>query len=155
MISLLCLLTFCMLPLYLWKSGLPQIAHIMGALWVLVLLVKKPVLSAPRVLMWGGAFAVYAGIVNLIVYALYGDRHSLLSALYYIYNFSIFAAVVETARRMGVQDFLSRIVYGSLLPLIAELFIVIFGLGRVLDGMRATGTFTIQTRWPTGLFGLF
>lgn len=141
MIFFLCLLTICLLPLYLWKSGLPQIAHIMGVLWMLTLLVKKPVLSAPRVLVLGFAFAVYTGIVNLIVYALYLDRHSLLSAFYYVYNVSIFAAVIETARRVEFQNFFPRIVYGSILLLIIELFIVMFGLGRVMEGVRATGTF--------------
>ena len=55
----------------LWRSGLPQIAHIIFALALALHLLLKPKVLCPRCLSFGAAFALYALFVSVVVYPAY------------------------------------------------------------------------------------
>lgn len=133
-------LTLGLLPLYLWSSGLPQVGHIVGAVWVGWTLFHG-YWAAPRLVIWGMLFAFYAGVVNLVLYLFYGDVHSLLSASYYFYNTGLVGALVGTARRFGFESTLRVVFWVFLGWLLLEAILVVAGVGRVYGGFRVMGTF--------------
>lgn len=133
MTRFLFLLTMYTLPIYVWRSGIPQISHVAGMLWLFSTVIQRPVLRYWKGLIWASLFGTYAFIVNLMVYALFSDTNSLLSSLYYVYNVGIFVAVIETARRVGFRKFFKMITFAMSLLLFIELLIITLGLGRVLE----------------------
>jgi len=133
--------TILLLPLYLWESGLPQVGHYLGALWVIFTLLMS------RKFYWHFHFrylillVIYAAIVNSLVFSHYLDPYSLLSAGYYIYNLLLFLTLVETARRTGYQVFFKLTLYAFLLLLLAQIILNFMGLGRLFGESRFMGTF--------------
>lgn len=95
-------------PLYLGKSGLPQISHILAAAAVGFGLLVHPYLRWKRGWILGVGFVSYAALVDLVVFALYGDMHSLLSSIYYIFDFIIFIYLVNISANMG-KPFISAV----------------------------------------------
>lgn len=133
------LATLFFLPLYLWSSGLPQIAHIWGLVWIFFALISTRLsLAGPAKL--SIVFAVYATLVNVVLFIRYGDMHTLLSIAYYLYNSFLLAAAIGTAKTGG-QRFFRSIEFIFLFWLLLQLLLNALGLGRVFGGVRAMGTF--------------
>ncbi|MFN4073651.1 MAG: hypothetical protein ACK4G4_09610 [Thermus sp.] len=128
-------------PFYLWESGLPQLSHMLGVVVVvLLLLLRRRFLWQSKVMVPAALFAVYASVVNLIVYLFYGDWHTLVSSLYYLYNFGLLWAVLQifyldASRAMN----LTRVVFLALIGLQVAAFA--FGKGRFFGESRFMGTF--------------
>lgn len=127
-------------PLYLWKSGLPQIAHIIMALaMILHFLTGKVVWE--RWWIWGCLFVIYSSIVNLIIYIIYTDEHTILSIFYYVFNYLVWLHIIDLALRKGVHRFLRNIEIIMWVLLFGELILVVTGFGRVFGSSRSMGTF--------------
>lgn len=110
-----------------------------GLVWIFfALLSARLSLAGPAKL--GIVFAVYATLVNMVVFIRYDDMHTLLSAVYYLYNSLLFAAVSGTAKTGG-QRFFGSIEFIFLFWLLLQLLLNALGLGRVFGEVRAMGTF--------------
>ncbi len=79
--ALLMLFALALSSLYLRKSGLPQISHIIAAAAVGLGLLTHPYLRWKQGWILGVGFVSYATFVDLVIFALYGDIHILLSPL--------------------------------------------------------------------------
>lgn len=137
---ILSLISLALSPLYLWKSGLPQVAHIIMALaMALHFIIGKVVWE--RWWSWAGLFVVYAAIVNLTVYTKYTDPHSAISASYYIFNFFVWLHLIDLALRKDMNRFLRTIELIMWILLGGELALVVTGFGRMYGSSRSMGTF--------------
>ncbi|MGA4642856.1 hypothetical protein ACPDIX_00040 [Limisphaera sp. 4302-co] len=131
-------------PLYLWQSGLPQIGHAIAALPAALLFFRaKPWRFKPH--LFGLAFAAYAVVVNLVVFALYRDTKTLLSAFYYPFNFLVWNATVWTLVDQNGQahtkKFLLLLRLALWLFLLMETAMVTTGWYTGWKAQRPTGTF--------------
>lgn len=133
--------TILLLPLYLWESGQPQVGHFLGALWVIFTLLMSGKVYWHSYFSYLLLFVIYATLVNLLVFSHYLDTHSLLSAVYYIFNFSLLLTLIKTARRAGYQIFFKLTLYTFLLLLLAQIISNFMGLGRLYGESRFMGTF--------------
>lgn len=128
-------------PFYLWESGLPQLTHLAGgAVVLLLLLLRRRFVWQSGVMAPAALFAVYALVVNLIVYLFYEEWHTLISSFYYLYNVTLFWAVLqifyfEPSRAMK----LTRFPFLTLIGLQAVAFAL--GKGRFFGDSRFMGTF--------------
>jgi len=141
MISLLYGLTLVLLPLYLWASGLPQIGHLVGVFWMAVTFLTARRFPWDKAFNYLVIFILYALIVDSFVFLKYLDYHTILSPIYYLYNFAFMYALILTARRMGNFRFFKYTTYLFLLLLVAQFLLNFSGLGRADGGYRAMGTF--------------
>ena len=131
-----------LLPFYFWESGLPQPSHIFGAVLGIALLLRHRKWFWNRsLLVLLGLFALYASVVNIIVFLNYGDSHTLLSGLYYVYNYLFFWSTLQLVHFLGLPlvFMLLRLAFLFLLALEAVLFFL--GWGRVFGESRFMGTF--------------
>lgn len=138
----LTLLSIALGPFYLWESGLPQVAHLIMALAIgLRLLFSGFHFRWRRWWNWLIAFAFYTLLVNVLVFFIHRDSHSLFSSLYYLFNALVFVHIVSLAERVGRQRFLRSLHFILWTLLALELVLVLTGQGRVFGGTRAMGTF--------------
>ena len=137
MVHYLTIIAFILSPIYLWRSGLPQVSHIVMALaMILMLILSKWKKTKPGII--GFIFAVWAFIVNGVFYMMYYDSHFLFSGLYYLFNVCVWNHCVSVCfRRHNLLLVIWRILWVELL---LEGMVVFLGLGRVLDE-RSLGTF--------------
>jgi len=127
-------------PLYLWRSGMPQVSHILMCLALILQLTRKR-LSYQRWWSWGGYFVAYTTIVNLLVFGLHRDIHTAMSSSYYLFNFLVWGHLLTLSRKTGPTRFLRSIERVLWSILLIESIVVFTGLGRMFGSSRATGTF--------------
>lgn len=129
-------------PFYVWESGLPQPAHFLGAALVIsLILFRRKFVWDAKLMGWGALFSVYAAVVNMFVYAAYLDTHSLLSATYYLYNFSLFWAVQQLANGRNRLWLMGQIRLAFSTLLLVQVFLFLSGRGRVFGESRFMGSF--------------
>lgn len=133
-------ITIGLAPIYLWSSGLPQVGHIFGGVWIAWTFLNG-YWSAPGLVKWGALFSLYAGVTNLIVFGLHGDIHSLFPVLYYFYNVGLIGALVGTAKRFGYEPTFRLLFWVFLGWLLLQAALVLSGFARVFGGSRVMGTF--------------
>lgn len=138
---LLTLFSFTLLlsPLYVLESGLPQPFHALGLLLILGNAFRPKFRWFGDVVNPFAGFAVYASLVNLLIYVRYMDMHTLLSATYYIFNIGLFWAAQNTLINHP-KAALNRAKQIFLVLLVLELILLILGKGRYYAGVRFTGT---------------
>lgn len=98
------LLYLALSPLYLFPSGMPQIADfiiLIGIGFSLLSWSSKYTGHIRKVYVMGFLFALYAVFVNLINYVFFPDTRFLLSALYYPFNLCIFIYTVSVIEKCG------------------------------------------------------
>jgi hypothetical protein len=171
----LLLVSLALSPLYLWSSGLPQVSHLVGALAIAWRLLLKPKFYCGKWWRLGAVFVCYAFIVGLIVFAIYGDIHTLLSPVYYAFGFAVFLLIVTFAREK--QTFLLWVFGIHFVALFLLTVFSVFGVGRAFGMGRFMFTFNdpnqmanwvlwaaiivgstgraIFGNWVPGLFALF
>ena len=138
MIYYLTIAAFAFSPIYLWRSGLPQISHItMGLAMILMLIFGKWKKTKPGIIAF--IFAIWAFIINCIFYLLYYDLHFLFSGLYYLFNAAVWTHFVSICfQRRNFLLVIWRILW---ITLLLEGLLVFLGIGRIYLGMRSQGTF--------------
>ncbi|WP_448581189.1 hypothetical protein [Thermaurantiacus sp.] len=138
--NILFLLGIFLSPYYFWSSGLPQISHIVLAWGALAVFAKGEVIIHNP---WRNAFifCVYTLSVNSIVAAVNGVVLPLLSSAYYFFNLMIVVGLVNAAIRTGLDQFLRWCHWVLLTALMIQTTIIVSGLGRTFETIRATGTF--------------
>ena len=122
------------------KSGLPQISHVLAAAVVGFSLLVHPYLRWKRGWILGAGFAYYATLVGLVVFALYGDVHTLLSPLYYIFDFIIFVYLVNISANLG-KPFIGAVFWIHIAQLILLTLLNMFGVSRYYGNGRFMGFF--------------
>lgn len=127
-------------PIYLWSSGLPQVSHMLVASVIGLRIVTKPHFSWDRLWIAGAAFVLYAFIVAFIVYANYGDLHTLMAPVYYAFGFMVFLLIVTISREEG-EPFLKKVFYLHFVALGILIALTVLDFGRVYGGFREMGTF--------------
>lgn len=127
-------------PLYLWESGLPQISHIIAAAAVGLGLLTHPYLRRKRGWILGVGFVSYAAFVDLVIFALYGDIHSLLSSIYYIFDFIIFIYLVNISANVG-KLFISAVCWIHIAQLLLLTLLSLFSVGKYFGSSRFIGFF--------------
>lgn len=127
-------------PLYLGKSGLPQISHVLAAAVVGFSLLVHPYLRWKRGWILGAGFAYYATLVGLVVFALYGDVHTLLSPVYYIFDFIIFVYLVNISANLG-KPFIGAVFWIHIAQLVLFTLFSVLGIGRYFGRSRFMGFF--------------
>ncbi|WP_409606340.1 hypothetical protein [Thermus sp.] len=129
-------------PFYVWESGLPQPAHFLGAgLVVALLLLRRRFTWDRKVMPWGFLFSIYAAVVNMAVYVTYLDAHSLLSAIYYGFNFSLFWAVQQLADAQGRSWLVKQVRLAFVVLLFVQALFFLSGKGRAFGENRFMGSF--------------
>jgi len=171
----LLLIALALSPLYLWSSGLPQVSHLIGALAIILRLLFRPKFCCGKWWRLGAVFVCYAFTVGLIVFAIYGDIHTLLSPVYYAFGFAVFLLIVTLARER--QAFLLWIFGIHFVALFLLTVFSVLGVGRSFGMGRFMFTFNdpnqmanwviwaaiivgstgraIFGNWLPGLFALF
>lgn len=134
------IVAFAVSPLYLWESGLPQVSHILAALAVGVHMLLRPKFFWIRGWIVGILFVLYTLAVGAVVYVQHMDPHTLLSPLYYVFDFAVFVLVVTVSSESG-RPFLKLVFWIHFCVLAAVVAIIILGLGRTYSMTRAMGTF--------------
>lgn len=127
-------------PIYLWQSGLPQVHHILAAIAIgIYLLAQRRIQWRPW---WtlGIGFALYTVTVNFVIFALYNDLVTLLSSIYYIFDFLVFVLLINVSQKLG-KLLLSKVfwIHVALLAITAALSMV--GVGRYYGEGRIMGFF--------------
>lgn len=125
-------------PFYFWRSGLPQVSHLVAAAAVGNRIVFKPKIICfekewyPLLL-----FLLYASLVALTVYIGYADINTLLAPLYYIFGFLIFLEIVNVFIEKG-EVFLVRVLWLHLIILAVVTVVSFMGIGRSIfhEGIR-------------------
>lgn len=136
----LSLLAMALGPFYIWKSGIPQLAHCVMAIAIGLHLCQGS-FRWRRWWSWLFLFATYTLVVNIIVYTLFRDTHSLYSSFYYLFNASVFVHVAILAERAGRERFLRSVSMILWLLLTLEFVLVLTSTGRVFNDVRVMGTF--------------
>lgn len=124
-------------PVYLWKSGLPQISHILAVFAIGLSMFAHPHVYWNRDWIWGVVFVFYSFLVGLVVFGLYSDRGSLLGPIYYLYDFVIFIYLINVCKNSG-RSFVVAIFWLHIIQLI---FIMFFIMRVGLESKRATALF--------------
>jgi len=127
-------------PLYLWKSGLPQISHIIAAAAVGLGFLTHPNLYWKRWWILGLGFVFYAAFVDLVIFAFYGDIHTLLSPLYYIFGFMIFVYLVNISINSD-KTFINVVFWIHIIQLLFLTLLSLFGVGKYFGSSRFMGLF--------------
>lgn len=136
------LLGFSLTPFYFWQSGLPQPAHVLIlAAAFLVFIVRQKWVWCRVVLIPLLLFVVYSTTVNVIVWVHYEDLHSLLSSLYYAYNFFVFWSIQQLVYSRDSRRIFSYLGPVSVALLFIEILLYLSGKGRVFGETRFVGTF--------------
>ena len=139
-------LSIALSPFYFWESGLPQVSHFVFALGAIIWLLERrmsiPITPPSK---YALAFALYALLVNGVVYVKYADAHTAWAGLYYVFNAGVFLLLtgvgVRLARENSFRSFAWRLSYVLLGLLALELAMQLLGFGRTFGELRATGTF--------------
>jgi len=124
-------------PVYLWKSGLPQISHILAVFAVGLGMFSHHYVYWNRSWIWGVVFVFYSILVGLVVFGLYSDRGSLLGPIYYLYDFVIFIYLYNVYKNSGR----SSVVAIFWIHIIQLIFIMFFIMRVGLESKRATALF--------------
>jgi len=125
-------------PFYLLESGLPQPFHVAGLLLILVNTFRERFRWFRNINPFVG-FAVYAALVNLLVYLRFVDTHTLLSSAYYLFNIALFWALQNTlANNPQKALFRAKNIFLALLGF--ELVLFLSGRGRFYGDVRFMGT---------------
>ncbi len=124
-------------PVYLWKSGLPQISHILAVFAIGLGMFSHHYVYWNRSWIWGVVFVFYSILVGLVVFGLYSDRGSLLGPIYYLYDFIIFIYLINVYKNSGR----SSVVAIFWLHIIQLIFIMFFIMRVGLESKRATALF--------------
>lgn len=119
------------LQFYIFPSGVPQLSHILGLLFSLVVVAKYSFFSTvkhkPIAL-----FTLYTGytiVVNLVYFLIENDTSFLMNVVYNIFNYLSFTALVKFMVIRG--DLLSRFVrFPILISLLITVGLYFSGLGR-------------------------
>lgn len=145
LILLFFLLSLGLSPFYFWKSGAPQISHILMAISIGLHLTyySKGHCKCGFQAWWYWAFifAAYTLMVNVFFYLKYGDPWSLVSTAYYIFNAVVFVHVLLLAAQLSFGNFLRLV---NLLLLVLLAVVIVFSLspyGRHFGGYRMMGLF--------------
>ena len=86
----LLLIALLLSPIHLWKSGLPQISHMLAAVALGSRLVVKPITCYyENELKWMIYFLYYAALVAAVIYARYSDFNTLIAPIYYCFGFFV------------------------------------------------------------------
>lgn len=134
----LILLAMLLSPLYLWRSGLPQISHMIAALAF-----GKRFIVNPKLLYFRKEwlsliyFNVYSFLVAFVVYIIYADLQTLIAPIYYLFGFLVFLQII-TVYLERERQFLTSIFWLHLLMLILITTISLLGIGRseIHEGIR-------------------
>jgi len=125
---------------YFWKSGLPQLSHIIMSIAMALYLLRTR-FYWQRWWKWLVYFVAYCFVTNITVYILHRDLHSLYSALYYVFDALVFVHIIALAERVGTERFLKNVFAIGWVLLMFEVALVVSGRGRVFGGTRSMGTF--------------
>jgi len=127
----LLLIALALSPVYLWRSGLPQISHLIATL-----VLGRRLVAKHRLIYFEKEWAVllyflgYCSLVAIIVYIGYADLQTLLAPLYYIFGFIVFVEIV-TVFIENKELFLVRVLWLHLVMLAIVTFVSSLGLGRI------------------------
>lgn len=138
--ALLMLFALVLSSIYLGESGLPQISHIIAAAAVGLGLLTHPYLRWKQGWILGVGFVSYATFVDLVIFALYGDIHILLSPLYYIFGFIIFVYLVNISANVG-KPFISAVFWIHIAQLLLLALLSLLGIGKYFGSSRFIGFF--------------
>lgn len=136
---------FLMEPVYLWSSGVPQVAD--GILVLLVALrvaarLKNGPHSHPEVFGFPSAvlcFAFYVAIVNLTAAILVGDLSFLQTTAFYVYNAAVAVTVFGLAQQYGAK--LRSAVYHAAVLSVTVQVVALAVQGGLAGGGRQTAGF--------------
>lgn len=126
-------------PVFLWRSGLPQVSHLVLALALVLRLVIAPRFSWERYYASGVAFVGYTFAVSTIVYLIHGDAITLLAPLYYSFGLGVFlllTTLISTRRK-----FLNAIFRIHVALLFIGAGALVLGVGRYFGEARYMGAF--------------
>lgn len=138
--ALLMLFALALSSLYLGESGLPQISHIIAAAAVGLGLLTHPYLHWKRGWILGVGFVSYTAFVDLAIFALYGDMHTLLSPLYYMFGFIIFVYLVNISINLD-KTFINIVFWIHVIQLLSLTLLCLFGIGKYFGSSRFMGFF--------------
>lgn len=153
------LLALILSPIYLWSSGLPQLSHWVAVLAIGLRLILKPRLYWERCWSIGAVFVLYTFVVALIVFAIHGDLHTILSPAYYTFGFLVFLFLVTLSKEES-KAFLPKVFWIHLIALIILTALSVLGVGRSFGEVRAMGTFNDPNQmanwvlWTTIIIGV-
>ncbi len=125
---------------YFWESGYPQICHILAFLAVALYFLFIGGKNAGTAINYGFIFITYCFMISLIYFILYKDVITIISFLYYLFNFLIFYLIV-----LLIKEFkgwiLSKIFLIHLLLLIINSILLIYSGARFQSVQRITANF--------------
>ncbi|MCS7091203.1 MAG: hypothetical protein RMN51_03085 [Verrucomicrobiota bacterium] len=127
-------------PIYIWESGLPQVAHFL-MLPAIITLGWARAQQWPDAFRYAIAFALYAACVNVVVYTIFRDLRTLYAAFYYPFNVLSWLVFASLARGAWHGPFLKWLPILLWLCLGTQAFIVGTGFFSKEEASRPTGTF--------------
>lgn len=132
-------LGFFLSQFYLWKSGLPQLAHIFIILsfLIFIFLNKKLKIAEAKILFF---FVCYAFFVNIYYTFLIDDLSYIVSTVYWIFNLILFLILVSLGE-VYVKKLFYYLKYIIPLSLIINIIIWAVGAGRYNFSPRYNGYF--------------
>lgn len=141
--------TFLMLlPIYLWQSGAPQVAHFVIVIGIFSLLLHGRFSGSPRIALPAVLFAYYVVVVNLAWSMRLGAVTPLVYGLYYSFNALVFLAGMQLAQVAGRRFWTSTII-GVAAAIVME---TVYVFASRDFGYRSVGTFNNPNQ--LGYFGV-
>lgn len=134
----LLLIALLLSPVFLWRSGLPQLSHIFAAVAI-----GKHITIGSRTFYYQREwlalllFLVYVSIVSLVVYIIYRDSITLFVPIYYIFGFVVFLQIIASYIENGDQ--LLKYIFGLhffMLAVVTFSSALGFGRSEIQDGIR-------------------
>src|SRR5699024_9035494 len=124
-------------PIYLWSSGVPQVADILGVLLIVLTSIKYKSIKKDLPIYIILFFMFYTLTVNLFWGLILQEQlESILNSSWYIYNILIMLTFIVILKNN--PTILKLVSHGIIFIVIIELIVIIVFPGT---GLRATGTF--------------
>lgn len=148
------LLFWMLKPFYLWESGTMQISDFIFVLSFVTLIIdKRGLIEVEKEHLYFILFVLCTFIINSLYSALYANGVFLLASAYYLYNMLM---IISVSQYKYNNAFLLALFRASVINIIMQLLIFVFGLGRYFYGSpRYMGTFNDPNQFAFSMFTSF
>lgn len=154
-LRLLITIAVAMSGIYLWKSGLPQISHLLyPVIFIFVLLTSRVKVNLHIILL--SFFTVYCLLVNFFYWYQTGSSEFLISSAQICFTSMIYWFVYSLL--VKEDELRSGIVFGVLVGIVLQWIILVSGLGNYRFDPRYAGSFNDPNQmgyWVTVVCSIF